>query len=46
MTLEHTTLPLLAPRSTHYANGSFDTSVLKNNYFYAMNVRKLLKKRK
>ena len=44
--LEHTTLPLLAPRSTHWANGPFDPNVRRNNIFKAMNVRKLLKKRK
>ena len=37
------TLPLLAPRSTYWANGPYDTNVLQINRFYAMNVRKLLK---
>ena len=46
MSLEHTTLPLLAPRSTNWASGPLDTKVLQINNLYAMNVCKLLKKRK
>ena len=46
MDLEHMALPLLAPRSTDWANGLFDTYVLQINNFYAMNIRKLLRKRK
>ena len=33
MSLERRTLPLLAPRSTHWANRTFDTSVVQNNIF-------------
>ena len=44
--LEHRTLLLLAPRSTNWANGLLDTNVLQIKIFNAMNVRKLLKKRK
>ena len=43
--MEHMTLPLLAPRSTDWANGPLDTSTLQINSFYAINVRKLIKKR-
>ena len=43
--LEHTTLPLLAPRSTDWASGPLHTNALQINNFYAMNVCKLLKKR-
>ena len=46
MSLEHGTVPLLAPRSTDWANGPLDTNVLENNVFNAMNVCKLLKKEK
>ena len=46
MSFENTTLTLLAPRSTDWANGPFDKNVHKNNLFKAMNVRKLLNKRK
>ena len=46
MSLEHTTLPLLAPRSTKWANGAFDTNVAQINIFQAVSARKLLKKRK
>ena len=42
--VEHRTLPLLAPRSTNWANGPLDTNVEQIHIFYAMNVRKLLKK--
>ena len=45
MSLEHTTLPLLAPLSTDWASGPLDRNVLQINNFYAMNVCKLLKKR-
>ena len=45
MSLEHTTLPLLEPRSTSWASGPLDINVLQINNFYAMNVCKLLKKR-
>ena len=45
MGLEHTTLRLLAPRSTDWANWPLDTNVPQINIFYAMNVRKLLKMR-
>ena len=31
--LEHTTLPLLAPRSTDWANGAFDTNIEQINIF-------------
>ena len=44
--IEHLTLPLVAPRSTNWANWPLDTNVLQINSLYAMNVRKLLKKRK
>ena len=33
MSLEHTTLPLLAPRFTYWANGLFDTNVQQINIF-------------
>ena len=46
MSLEHTTLPLLAPRSTDWANRPLDTNVIQIKTFYLMNVPKLLKKRK
>ena len=46
MSLEHRNLALLAPCSTDWANGPFDTNVEEISIFYAMNVRKLLKKRK
>ena len=46
MRLEHTMLPWLAPRSTDWATGPFDTNVLQIKTFYVMNVRKLLKKKK
>ena len=45
MCLKHTTLSLLAPRSTDWANGPLDTNVLQIKNFYAVNVCKLLKKR-
>ena len=44
--LEHMTLPLLAPRSTDWANRPFDINILQNNVLNATNVRKLLEKRK
>ena len=44
--IEHTTLPLVAPRSTDWASRPLDTNVLKINNLYAMNVGKLLKKRR
>ena len=40
------TLPLVAPRSTYWANGPLDTNVLQIISFYAVNVRNLFKKRK
>ena len=40
------TLPVLAPRSTNWANRLLYTNVLQIKIFNAMNVRKLLKKRK
>ena len=43
MSLEHMTLSLVAPRSTDWANRPFDTNVLQNNIFNAMNVRRLQK---
>ena len=45
--LEHRILLLLAPRFTDWANdnGPFDTSVLQNNIFKAMNVRNYLKRK-
>ena len=46
MSLEHRTLPLLEPRSTDWPNGPFDTNVPQINSVEALNVRKLLKKRK
>ena len=46
MNLEHSTLALLVPRSTSWANGLLDINVLEINIFNAMNVSKLLKKRK
>ena len=33
MSLEHTTLPLLVPRSTDWANGPIDTNVEQLNIF-------------
>ena len=33
MSLEHKTLPLLAPRTTDWANGRFDTNVEQINKF-------------
>ena len=44
--LEHTTLPLLAPRSTNWASEPLDTSVVQANNVYAVNVSKLLKKKR
>ena len=44
--IEHRTLPLLAPRSTDWANWLLDTNAFQIKIFNAMNVRKLLKKRK
>ena len=46
MSLEHSNLRLLAPRSTNWAMGPFYTSVEENNIFNTMNVPKLLKKEK
>ena len=46
MSLELSTLPLLTPRSTNWANGLLDTNVLEIKIFNAMNVSKQLKKRK
>ena len=46
MSLEHWPLSLLAPRSTDWANRPFDTNIEQINILTAMNVRKLLKKRK
>ena len=40
--IEHMTLPLLAPRSNDCANGALDTNVLQINTVYAMIVGKLL----
>ena len=40
------TLPLVALRSTNWANWPFDTNVLQIYIFYVMNVHKLIKKRK
>ena len=42
MSLEHTTLPLLAPRSTDWANGPLDRNLLQIKIFDAVNVHKLL----
>ena len=36
MNLEHTTLPLFAPRSTGWASASLDTNVLQVNNFYVV----------
>ena len=44
MSLEHTTLPLLAPRSTNWAKLPLDTNVQQINLLQAMNVRKYLKR--
>ena len=46
MSLEHTTLALLARRSTDWASGPFVTNMLQNNIVNAVNVLKLFKKRK
>ena len=46
VSLERTTLPLLAPRSTNWANVPVDTNVQQVNLFNAMNVRHLLKRTK
>ena len=46
ISLEHWTLPLLAPCSTNWANRPFDTKREQINNFYTMIVPKLLKKRK
>ena len=46
MSLEHITLPLLAPRFTNWANWPLDTNVLQIYTFYLMNVHKLIKNRK
>ena len=46
MSLEHWTLPSLAPSSTNWANGPFDTNIEQINIFSAMNVRKLFEKKK
>ena len=37
---------VLAPRSTDWAKGEFDTNVQQINIFLPMSARKLLKKRK
>ena len=37
MSLEHTTLPLLAPLSTDWASEPLDRNVLQINNFYATN---------
>ena len=44
VSLEHATLPLLAPRSTNLANLPLDTNVQQINILQAMNVRKYLKR--
>ena len=44
MSLEHTALPLLAPRSADWASGPLDTNVLQINIFYAVNICKVLKR--
>ena len=46
VSLEHITLPFLAPRSTDWANWPLDTNALQIYNFYAVNVCKLFKKRK
>ena len=33
VSLEHTTLPMLVPRSTDWGNGAFDTNVLQLDIF-------------
>ena len=38
VSLEHRTLPLLAPRSTNWAIGLLDRNVEQINNFYTMNV--------
>ena len=37
MSLEHSTLQLLAPRSTEWASGTFDTNVEQINIFTVCN---------
>ena len=44
MNLQHTTLPLLAPRSTDWASGPLATNVLQINNFDAMDVWNYLKR--
>ena len=44
MSPEHTTLPLLAPRSTDWASGPLATNVLRIDNVYAVNVCNYLKR--